>query len=183
MQTDFFHSGSNDGPHPRPQPQYDVPVTAGELKKIFSDCDDFEARTVRIGLESRLTVTVCWLDGVVSAGDVSTDVLRPLTEGGRLADITSTREAVHRIEQGAVYSCSTRTRAKMDDAVFDLTNGSVALVFDAQRKAVTFEVRTSNVRAVSEPTIENPSADRRTPLSRRCASTPLSCGVSCTPRR
>ena len=154
MQTDFFHSGSNDGPHPRPQPQYDVPVTAGELKKIFSDCDDFEARTVRIGLESRLTVTVCWLDGVVAAGDVSADILRPLTEGGRLADITSTREAVHRIEQGAVYSCSTRTRAKMDDAVFDLTNGSVALVFDAQRKAVTFEVRTSNVRAVSEPTIE-----------------------------
>lgn len=154
MQTDFFHSGSNDGPHPRPQPQYDVPVTAGELKKIFSDCDDFETRTVRIGLESRLTVTVCWLDGVVSAGDVSTDVLRPLTEGGRLADITSTREAVHRIEQGAVYSCSTRTRAKMDDVVFDLTNGSVALMFVAQRKAVTFEVRTSNVRAVSEPTIE-----------------------------
>lgn len=154
MQTDFFHSGTDDGPHPRPQPQYDVPVTAGELKKIFSDCDDFETRTVRIGLESRLTVTVCWLDGVVSAGDVSTDVLRPLTEGGRLADITSTREAVRRIEQGAVYSCSTRTRAEMDDVVGDLTNGSVALVFDAQRKAVTFEVRTSNVRAVSEPTIE-----------------------------
>ena len=154
MQTNFFHRGAGDGPHPRPQPQYDVPVTAGELKKIFSDCDDFETRTVRIGLESRLTVTVCWLDGVVSANDVSTDVLRPLTEGGRLADIASTREALHRIEQGAVYSCSTRTRAEMDDVVGDLTNGSVALVFDAQRKAVTFEVRTSNVRAVSEPTIE-----------------------------
>lgn len=154
MQTNFFHRGADDGPHPRPQPQYDVPVTAGELKKIFSGCDDFEARTVRIGLESRLTVTVCWLDGVVSAGDVSTDVLRPLTEGARLADINSTREAVHRIEQGAVYSCSTRTRAEMDDVVSDLTNGSAALVFDAQRKAITFEVRTSNVRAVSEPTIE-----------------------------
>lgn len=154
MQTNFFHRGADDGPHPRPQPQYDVPATAGELKKIFSDCDDFEARAVRIGLESRLTVTVCWLDGMVSAGDVSTDVLRPLTEGGRLADIASTREAVRRIEQGAVYSCSTRTRTEMDDVVSDLTNGSVALVFDAQRRAVTFEVRTANVRAVSEPTIE-----------------------------
>ena len=91
MQTNFFHRGAGDGPHPRPQPQYDVPVTAGELKKIFSDCDDFETRTVRIGLESRLTVTVCWLDGVVSAGDVSTDVLRKQTECGRLADIASTR--------------------------------------------------------------------------------------------
>ena len=154
MQTNFFHRGADDGPHLRPQPQYDVPVTAGELKKIFSDCDDFEARAVRIGLESRLTVTVCWLDGMVSAGDVSTDVLRPLTEGDRLADITSTREAVRRIEQGAVYSCSTRTRTEMDNVVSDLTNGSVALVFDAQRRAVTFEVRTANVRAVSEPTIE-----------------------------
>ena len=37
MQTNFFHRGADDGPHPRPQPQYDVPVTAGELKKIFSD--------------------------------------------------------------------------------------------------------------------------------------------------
>ena len=55
MQTNFFHRGADDGPHPRPQPQYDVPATAGELKKIFSDCDDFEARAVRIGLESRLT--------------------------------------------------------------------------------------------------------------------------------
>lgn len=154
MQINFFHRGADDGPHPRRQPQYDVQVTAGELKKIFSDCDDFETRTVRMGLDSRLTVTACWLDGVVSAGDVSTDVLRPLTEGGRLADISSTREAVHRIEQGAVYSCSTRTRTDMDDVVADLTNGSVALVFDTQRKAVTFEVRTSNGRAVSEPTIE-----------------------------
>ena len=124
------------------------------MKKIFSDCDDFEMRTVRIGLESRLTVCVCWLDGVVAAGDVSADILRPLTEGGRLADVTGSREAVRRIEQGAVYSCATRTRTQMDALVADLTKGSAALIFDAQRKAVTFEARTVNVRAVSEPTIE-----------------------------
>lgn len=35
MQTNFFHRGADDGPHPRPQPQYDVPATAGELKKYF----------------------------------------------------------------------------------------------------------------------------------------------------
>lgn len=111
-------------------------------------------RTVRIGLESRLTVCVCWLDGVVAAGDVSADILRPLTEGGRLADVTGSREAVRRIEQGAVYSCATRTRTQMDALVADLTMGSAALLFDAQRQAVTFEARTANVRAVSEPTIE-----------------------------
>lgn len=154
MQTNCFHCGRDDAPHPRPQPKFDVPITAAEVKKIFSDCDDFEMRTVRIGLESRLTVCVCWLDGVVAAGDVSADILRPLTEGGRLADVTGSREAVRRIEQGAVYSCATRTRTQMDALVADLTTGSAALIFDAQRKAVTFEARTANVRAVSEPTIE-----------------------------
>lgn len=154
MQTNCFHCGRDDAPHPRPQPKFDVPITAAEVKKIFSDCDDFEMRTVRIGLESRLTVCVCWLDGVVAAGDVSADILRPLTEGGRLADVTGSREAVRRIEQGAVYSCATRTRTQMDALIADLTKGSAALIFDAQRKAVTFEARTANVRAVSEPTIE-----------------------------
>ena len=154
MQTNCFPSGREDAPHPRPQPKFDVPITAAEVKKIFSDCDDFEMRTVRIGLESRLTVCVCWLDGVVAAGDVSAEILRPLTEGGRLADVTGSREAVRRIEQGAVYSCATRTRTQTDALIADLTKGSAALIFDAQRKAVTFEARTANVRAVSEPTIE-----------------------------
>lgn len=61
---------------------------------------------------------------------------------------------MRRIEQGAVYSCATRTRTQMDALIADLTKGSAALIFDAQRKAVTFEARTANVRAVSEPTIE-----------------------------
>ena len=120
MQTNCFPRGRDDAPHPRPQPKFDVPITAAEVKKIFSDCD----------------------------------ILRPLTDGGRLADVTGSREAVRRIEQGAVYSCATRTRTQMDALVADLTKGSAALIFDAQRKAVTFEARTANVRAVSEPTIE-----------------------------
>lgn len=61
---------------------------------------------------------------------------------------------MRRIEQGAVYSCATRTRTQTDALIADLTKGSAALIFDAQRKAVTFEARTANVRAVSEPTIE-----------------------------
>ena len=100
MQTNFFHRGADDGPHPRPQPQYDVPVTAGELKKIFSDCDDFEARAVRIGLESRLTVTVCWLDGMVSAGGGVPDGVRPLTEGGPPAENAPAAGGLGRVRQG-----------------------------------------------------------------------------------
>lgn len=153
MQTNCFHRGRDDAPHPRPQPKFDVPITAAEVKKYFPTATTLKCAPCASG-SSRLTVCVCWLDGVVAAGDVSADILRPLTEGGRLADVTGSREAVRRIEQGAVSDCATRTRTQMDALVADLTMGSAALIFDAQRKAVTFEARTANVRAVSEPTIE-----------------------------
>ena len=151
-----FHSKrrGEDAPHPRREPRFPAPVQAKKIEEIFSDCDDFEIRQIRVGLQSRIAVQVCWLDGVVSGSDVSEDILRPLTACGRLAQIESSREAVRLIEQGAVYSYSVKTRTEMDDAISDLTAGHAALVFDGLRLAVTFEVRTSNVRQISEATIE-----------------------------
>lgn len=145
---------ASDGPHPQPDPRYPAPIQSGNLAGIFSDCDDFEQRQIRLGLQSRVAVQVCWLDGVVSGADVSGDILRPLTESARLAGVGSAREAARLIEQGAVYSHSVKTREKLDDVVFDLTGGSAALVFDGLRLALTFEVRTENVRQISEATIE-----------------------------
>lgn len=151
-----FHSKrrGEDAPHPRREPRFPAPVQAKKIEEIFSDCDDFEIRQIRVGLQSRIAVQVCWLDGVVSGSDVSEDILRPLTACGRLAQIDSSREAVRLIEQGAVYSYSVKTRTEMDDVISDLTAGQAALVFDGLRLAVTFEVRTSNVRQISEATIE-----------------------------
>lgn len=151
-----FHSKrrGEDAPHPRREPRFPAPVQAKKIEEIFSDCDDFEIRQIRVGLQSRIAVQVCWLDGVVSGSDVSEDILRPLTACDRLAQIESSREAVRLIEQGAVYSYSVKTRTEMDDVISDLTAGHAALVFDGLRLAVTFEVRTSNVRQISEATIE-----------------------------
>lgn len=150
----FPNRRGEDAPHPRKEPRFDVPLLSGEIQKIFSDCDDFEMRQIRPGLASAFAVQVCWLDGVVAGGDLSDDILRPLTESARLAACKSSREALHLIQLGAVYSYSIQTRESADDVVSDLTAGHAALLFDGLRTALTFEVRTANVRQASEAAIE-----------------------------
>ncbi len=130
------------------------PVTVESVKNIFSDCDDFFLRRIKLGLDSQIPAYVCWIDGVVSEGDVSEDVIRPLTEQGRLSGVKTSAEALRRIRQGAVWRASVQTREKLEDLAADLTSGHAAVILETIRTAVTFEVKSTQARQVSEAAIE-----------------------------
>ena len=141
------------GPHPKRTPEYDCDITIKNLKDIFASCGDFQTRKLDFGLNGELFLEVCWLDGVVSGDSVSSDIIRPLTDLLR-SRAQSLEECARLIKEGLVYSYSPNLRTEMDDAVSDLTHGHCAIVFDSLKLALCFEVRTSNVRSISEPTLE-----------------------------
>ena len=140
--------------HPRRSPVYACLPTLQSLQEIFSACADFQTRTLRLGLESDRVVTVCWIDGLVSARMLAEDVIRPLTSLVRLPENETERQSLLRILAGAVYNCSCQYRETMDDVVSDLTHGCCVLLFDGAGQAVSFEARSDVQRAVSEPTLE-----------------------------
>jgi len=131
-----------------------VPPSSTALRGIFSDCVDFQMRELRLGLDPEKRVSICWLEGLVSAETVTEDVIRPLTNLARLPDDADSRQSLTRILAGAVYNCSACRREKIDDVVADLTHGSCALLFDGAGQAVCFETRSECARAVGEPTLE-----------------------------
>lgn len=141
-------------PHAEKTVEHKCIISTENIRTIFSSCSDFEYRTVDIGLNGSCSVTVCWLDGVVSGGDISEDVIRPLTELARFYSDDSVNTLAERILSGAVYSYSAKKRELTDDVVSDLTHGHCALIFDQLCTAVCFEVRSDKARAVSEPTLE-----------------------------
>ena len=130
------------------------PLCTEALRELFSGCDDFQMRKLRLGLTGTRCVTVCWLDGLVSAEAVTEDVIRPLTELGRVSGAESEAKSLSRVLAGAVYNGSAKSRDRLDDAADDLTHGCCLLVFDALGRAVSFEARSNTVRAVGEPTLE-----------------------------
>ncbi len=95
------------------------------MSKIFSGCGDFEKRKINIGLEGNIFITVCWLDGIVSGGDVGDNVLRPLGLSKKAATAPDEKSCIELIMEGSVYSYSVKKRDKVTDVIsfaFDESN-------------------------------------------------------------
>ena len=137
--------------HPLPPAEFSCALRSKDIENIFSDCADFEMRTVICGA---LELSVCWIDGIVSGTNVAEDVLRPLTDESRTGDVLSARRCISLLMHSAVYSYSVKRRGSVDELVKDLTHGSCAVIFDSLGEALTFEVRSDKTRSVSEPTLE-----------------------------
>ena len=147
----FRREKRGDEPHVRRRPAYNGAISAKALNDIFDGCSDFQSRDIRPGLSGERTLFVCWLDGVASGGEISKDVLRPLTELLRAGVALSPQ----RLLDGAVYSSQAALRTNLDDTVGDITRGCCAVVFEAEKCAVCFENRSAQIqRGISEPTLE-----------------------------
>ena len=142
------------GPHPAQTPEFPAPLSKKSLEELFATCGDFETRQIDFGLEGMVYPTVCWIDGVVSGGDIADKVIRPLTQSARAEGVHTEADCLRQAMQGAVYSYSVKERDSLDDVVGDLCHGSCAIVFEGLGRALTFEVRSDKTRSIAEPTLE-----------------------------
>ena len=136
------------GFHPLPQPEYDLPISAAALQKIFSDCADLQARHIAVGGGQTL-LWVCWLDGLVDGAEVAEQLLRPLTDALRFP---TGEEALEQAARGLVYAGSMVRRSDMDELVADLLGGYCALL--GEGRALCFQLKSQNRRSVAAPQTE-----------------------------
>ena len=128
-------------------------ISVRALRELFARCGDFTLRQIESGLTDGETVTACWIDGLVSGDAVAETVLRPLTEPERAAARDAAGWARLAL-RGGVYACSVQERHTLDELAQDLTHGFCALIFEPLGLALSFETRSTQTRAVSEPTLE-----------------------------
>ena len=124
------------------------------LAGLFLGCGDFQSRRVDFGLEPNLSVTACWIDGLVSGEQVTEEILRPLTQASRSGDPASDRAMMEQILRGSVYRYAVKARTHLSEAVDDLTHGCCVLLFDDAGAALSFEIRSECVRAIAQPSLE-----------------------------
>ena len=139
---------------PKAAAPYPGLVSPAALAACFAGCDDFQTRRIAFGLARTESVTVCWIDGLVSGEHVSEDILRPLTEAARSGTADSDRAVIAQILRGAVYRCAVTPRTALADAADDLTHGCCVLLFEQAGAALSFEVRGEAARAIAQPTLE-----------------------------
>ena len=128
--------------------------TAEALRALFAGCADYTERLIRCGLEERLLLPVCWLDGVVAGDALGLEILRPLTELLRTGRLRSQEEALERCLAGLIYRCSAERIPDLDAAAEALCRGSCLVLFEELGCALSFEARSAQRRAVAEPSLE-----------------------------
>lgn len=123
-------------------------MTDGEIRKQFAEADDFIVRTLRCG---EYTLYAYAIDGLVSGGDMSEYILKPISEnlrGGSMGELYD--KALH----GAVYNSVAVVCEDLQTVFRKLVNGFCVVLFPGVG-AIAFEIKTGVNRGPDAPEVEN----------------------------
>ena len=124
-------------------------VDVRELAAQFENAADFETRKVLCGGQ---LLTVLFLDGLTSGGDIAEQVVRPLAQ---MTDEACEEVLYTRALQGGVWCASVKEPESTQQAAELLVNGFCVILFPKSGKALGCEVKTGEKRSPSPPETEN----------------------------
>lgn len=123
-------------------------ITDVEITKAFRDAADFIRRELKCG---RHTVYAYAIDGLISGGDASEYVLKPIAQELN----ASTLEGLYQqAMEGAIYNCVAVPAQDLNHVLHMLVNGFCVVLFPGAG-AVCYEVKTPDKRGTSAPEVEN----------------------------
>jgi len=137
-------------PHPRREPRIERPLTLESMEAVFTNCADFNRRTVLLGGDPAKKATLCYIAGMIKLERVNEYILHPMARSEALAaaDLTA---AFRLMADGALYNLSVQKRATMDEVVFDLIAGSCVLAMDGLPEMLSLFTPTEEKRSIGEP--------------------------------
>ena len=124
-------------------------VDGRELAAQFEGAADFETRQVLCGGQ---LLTVLFLDGLTSGGDIAEQVVRPLAQR---TDQTREEVLFTWAMQGGVWCASVKRAQTNEEAAQLLVNGFCVILFPGSGRALGCEVKTGEKRGPSAPETEN----------------------------
>ena len=123
-------------------------MTDQEITQIFRGADDFIRRELHC---TGFTIYAYDIDGLVSGGDISQYILKPITE---LLEAESMERLCDLALHGIGYNAVAESCTDLDDVALKLVNGFCVVLFPGAG-ALAFEVKTGDKRGPSAPEVEN----------------------------
>ena len=123
-------------------------MTDEEIRSYFGETDDFIVRKLNC---CGFDLFAYGVDGLISGGNMSDYVLKPLSENLRGETVT---ELYRSAREGTIYNSVVKVCADAKDAATKLVNGFCVILFPGAG-ALAFEVKTGIGRGPSAPEVEN----------------------------
>ena len=123
-------------------------MTDAEIRKQFAQADDFIPRVLHCG---DYTLYAYAIDGLVSGGDMSEYILKPISENLRGSTMAQLYDAAL---HGAVYNSVAEPCENLQTVYKKLVNGFCVVLFPGVG-AIAFEIKTGVNRGPDAPEVEN----------------------------
>lgn len=132
----------------RQMSMYPGELTNENIRGIFDGAGDFMYRPLKCGA---FTVYAYAIDGLISGGDVSEYIFKPITEHLSAPDM---RDLYTFALEGMIYNAVADACADLDTVAKKLVNGFCVVLFPGVG-AIAFEVKTGEKRGLGAPEVEN----------------------------
>lgn len=133
----------------------DLDLNFVNIEAILGLNSDFIYRQIFISNNKNIQTSVIYIDGMVNTQLISDFVIKPLMQADQFNNCSCELDAIKIIDEGTIYFADTKKRTNINDVLNDVLTGSVAVIFNKQRIAFTFETKGFDKRPVSEPSAEN----------------------------
>ena len=128
--------------------QYPGELNDGNISAIFSGAGDFVRRRILCGKWELFCYSI---DGLVSGGDISDYVLKPICQN---LSAETMKDLYGQALHGSVYNAVADGCTDLDTVARKLVNGFCVVLFPGVG-AVAYEVKTGEKRSLSAPEVEN----------------------------
>jgi len=151
MLKNIFEKNSNEE---KPQ-ENSNDLTSSNIKKLLSKSPDIKFREIFINDDKNLPVTMIYIDGMTNPMYVSDFILKPLNQEDKFCDVKNLSDAYKLIENGAIYFAAQIKSDVLTEVINEILSGASVLVFDELKRAIVFDTKGYEKRAIIEPTSEN----------------------------
>jgi hypothetical protein len=123
------------------------------IKELFSKSGDVVVRPVKIN-QDNVTMYLFCVDGLINSDLFDHVVLKSLNEDKFLQEYKTEREVMDYLLLGGAYHVFTIEEKDYQLLLKEVLSGMVAFIFDAEQKAIVYDIRMFEKRSISEPTEE-----------------------------
>jgi len=138
-------------PHPRKEPRLCGELTPERVEEIFGGSVDLGRRKFLLGNDPHKPVELCYVMGQLRVERANDYILHPMCMNPALAAPATLEESYELLRAGGVFSLIVQERTTLDQVVFDMMDGWLAMFFPGKKSVLTFFTATEEKRAVSAP--------------------------------
>ena len=125
-------------------------INSQQIKELFSKSADVLVRPIKIN-QNNITFHIFCVDGLINSQLTDQAILQSILMDGNLKQCLTERAVMDYMLSGGAYHVFTQEENDYQLVLKYVMSGMVAFLFDGEKKAIIFDIRTFEKRSISAP--------------------------------